>query len=109
MPVDRPDQGNRHVLKPSRPSTDRIAAPHVRIAVYVDERQDGWFQWVLIEQLASGSEWAALSSAEHWFKTYHQAMAAGLLELQGLVDDLDVGPRKAHEAKTSQSKADLPY
>lgn len=79
-----------------------------RIAVYVDEREDGWFQWVLIEQ-SPGSEWADLSSAEHWFKTYHQAMAAGLLALQEQVDDLDVGPRKADEAETSQSKADLPY
>jgi|EndMetStandDraft_7_1072992.scaffolds.fasta_scaffold19124_2 hypothetical protein len=36
-------------------------------------------------------------------------MAAGLFALQERVDDFDVGPRKADEAETSQSKADLPY
>ena len=57
-----------------------------RIEVHVEQGEDGWFRWVLIEQPAPGSEWADFSSAELRFKTCNQAMAAGLLVLQGLME-----------------------
>ena len=74
------------------------------IAVHVDQGEDGWFRWVLIEQSAPGSKWADLCSAELRFKTCSQAMAAGLLALQGLIEALDVEARKFDEAEKSRRK-----
>lgn len=68
-------------------------APLRRIAVYVEEPEPGWFAWALIE--ADGSlEWSQLEAAEQSLRSYKEAMAAGLMALQVLVGDLDVGPRE---------------
>lgn len=60
------------------------------IAVTVEEPEPGAFVWVLLEQ---ESEWAQLSQAEKARGSYAQAMADGLLALQDLIEDLEIGPR----------------
>jgi hypothetical protein len=48
---------------------------------------------VLIEQASLG-HWVEHQAAEEWVASYREAMAAGLLRLQLLVDDLERGPRE---------------
>ncbi|VTU36177.1 hypothetical protein [Variovorax sp. PBL-E5] len=64
-----------------------------RIAVYVDEPEKGWFAWVLIEQQEGFYEWTELDAADEWLGSYQEAMAAGLMALQALTEDLKIGPR----------------
>jgi hypothetical protein len=64
-----------------------------RIAVYVDEPKKGWFAWVLIEQATLG-HWLEFQAAEEWVASYREAMAAGLLKLQSLIEDFEAGPRE---------------
>lgn len=64
-----------------------------RISVYVEEPERGWFQWVLAEAAEGLSIWHDLKAAEEWEPTYKQALPEDLLALQGLIDDLDQGPR----------------
>jgi hypothetical protein len=61
------------------------------IAVHVEEPEPGAFAWVLTER--DGAEWAEVGRADATAGTYQQAMAGGLLALQSMVDDLDIGPR----------------
>ena len=63
-----------------------------RIAVTVIEEEEGAFRWRLIE--LAGESWYVLTQQSRSMKTYKAAMAAGLLELQKMIDDLDVGPRE---------------
>lgn len=63
-----------------------------RIAVYVDEPAAHDFRWVLMERGPKGA-WAEVNRAISSAATYHRAMADGLLALQGLVEDLEQGPR----------------
>lgn len=63
------------------------------IAVYVEEPEPGWFQWVLIEAASDLSTWSELKWAERWESSYKDAMTKGLLALQDLTADLDQGPR----------------
>ena len=70
------------------------------IAVTVEEPEAGEFEWVLLEQ---GVEWAPLKRAKRPTASYAKAMAAGLLALQEMVDDLDAGPRD-EEVEGQQSK-----
>lgn len=61
------------------------------IAVTVEEGAPGAFEWVLLER---DIEWAPLHRAKRPAASYAKAMAAGLLALQDLIDDLDAGPRE---------------
>ncbi len=61
------------------------------IAVTVEEPDAGEFEWVLLEQ---GVEWTAVKRAKRPTASYAKAMAAGLLALQEIVEDLDAGPRE---------------
>ena len=61
------------------------------IAVSVEEVGPGTFEWVLLEQ---GIEWSLLKRANRPTATYAKAMAAGLLALQGMIDDLEAWPRE---------------
>jgi hypothetical protein len=67
------------------------------ISVTVEEPAPGAFHWVLLESTDDAGVWTLLESSDRSFKKYRKAMAAGLLALQGLIDDLDVGPRQAGE------------
>lgn len=64
------------------------------IAVHVQEAAPSRFHWVLTER-GSGNGWAEIQRAPAPAATYRQAMADGLLALQALIDDLDIGPRSA--------------
>jgi hypothetical protein len=61
------------------------------IAVTVEEAEAGEFEWVLLEQ---GIDWAPLKRAKRPTGSYAKAMAAGLLALQDMIEDLGVGPRE---------------
>lgn len=71
-------------------STDRLRT----IALTVQETEPGAFGWLLLESNLQG-EWIELSAATSTGKTYAVAMAEGLLVLQGLAVNLDLGPRGA--------------
>lgn len=62
------------------------------IAVTVEEAAPGAFEWVLLER---DMDWAPLHRAKRPVASYAKAMAAGLMALQDMVDDLDAGPREA--------------
>jgi hypothetical protein len=76
-----------------------------RIAVTVVEEEEGAFRWRLIE--LDGDSWYVLSQQTRSMKTYKAAMAAGLLELQKMVDDFDLGPRD-EEPEPSKAKRSGP-
>ena len=62
------------------------------IAVHVEEPKTGVFAWVLTER--EGNAWSELDRSSAPTATYQEAMAGGLLALQGRIDNLKVGPRK---------------
>ena len=62
------------------------------IAVTVTEEEEGAYRWRLVE--LDEERWQVLSEQPRAAKTYKAAMAAGLLALQKMVEDLDVGPRE---------------
>ncbi|WP_431111957.1 hypothetical protein [Variovorax paradoxus] len=70
------------------------------IAVTVIEVEEGAYRWRLVElgDEEEGQGWSVLRQQPRSMKTYKAAMAAGLLELQKMIDDLDVGPRDNEEA-----------
>jgi hypothetical protein len=72
------------------------------LAVTVEEPRAGDFVWVLGER--AGESWQTLKRGRAPQATYREAMAAGLLVLQGMVDDLDIGPR----VETGQEDAAAP-
>lgn len=63
------------------------------IAVYVEEPKQGRFAWVLAE--LEGRSWRELDRSDSPVGSYKTAMAEGLLALQAMVQDLDIGPRAA--------------
>jgi hypothetical protein len=75
---------------------------HLRsIAVTVEEPTPGAFHWLLLERGDDAPAWKELTGSKKAFESYRAAMAAGLLELEGLSDDLDKGPRQAGEDEDS--------
>jgi hypothetical protein len=68
------------------------------IAITVVEDAQGAYRWRLIE--LDGDGWRVLREQSRSVRSYKTAMAAGLLQLQGMVDDLDAGPVE-EEAKTA--------
>lgn len=71
------------------------------IAVHVEEPEPGRFAWVLTER--HGPHWADVGHADATTDTYRQAMADGLLQLQSMVDDLNIGPRTQKAAAAPES------
>lgn len=76
-----------------------------RVAIYVEEPEPGWFAWTLAEADEGASNWAQIERAEEWVSSYKEAMAAGLLVLQQLIDDLDIGPRDEPPAIAKKPKS----
>ena len=68
--------------------------PLRNIAVYVEEPTPGRFAWVLTESVDDLSVWWELQVGKEWLSSYQHAMAEGLLALQRMIEDLDVGPRE---------------
>jgi hypothetical protein len=64
------------------------------ISLTVEEPEPGAFRWILLENNLQG-EWTELSAARTPSTTYAMAVSQGLLALQNLVVDLDIGPRAA--------------
>ena len=85
-----------------------MANPLRRIAVHVDEAAQGAYRWILIEQKTKSAKWAEIDAASEPIDTYKEAMAAGLIALEALIDDLDVGPRDAAPSRAAPSKAASP-
>lgn len=75
------------------------------IAIHVEEPEAGDFRWVLTER-ASGDTWEVRQKSDSAASTYQQAMADGLVALQLMVADLDVGPRRA--VKTASASKQRP-
>lgn len=64
-----------------------------KLAVTVSEDRSRAFRWEVVELLPDG-DWKVLAAAERPARSYHVAMADGLLALQRMVPDLDLGPRE---------------
>ncbi|WPB58318.1 hypothetical protein [Xylophilus sp. GOD-11R] len=64
----------------------------------MEESEDRHYHWVLSER-RHGEVWQELDRSSKSFATFHEAMAAGLVALEQLVDDLDLGPRSRPAAK----------
>jgi hypothetical protein len=73
------------------------------IAVYVEEPKAGRFAWVLAE--LKGRSWRELDRSDSPVGSYKTAMAEGLLALQAMVEDLDIGPREAADAPALEGDA----
>lgn len=72
------------------------------IAVSVEEVEPGAFEWVLFER---GIEWSLLKRANRPTASYAKAMAAGLLALQGMINDFDAGPREEEKEERAPKRA----
>ena len=75
------------------------------MAIHVEERRRGAFQWILSE-VDEADKLVEIERAKSPVKTYYQAVADGLLALQALVEDLDMGPR-SHEPSDPLSLSDV--
>ncbi|MGJ7506002.1 hypothetical protein [Variovorax sp. GT1P44] len=76
-----------------------------RIAIYVDATGEGAYRWVLIEHASKPSRWTEIKVSPKTQATYREAMADGLLALQGLVGDLDEGPREAADSERAPTRS----
>ena len=74
------------------------------IAVTVDETTPGAFVWRLLEHTAG--DWTPLDAAQGPSGSYSESMAAGLLALQALIDDLDAGPRDEGHTEAPPPRSD---
>ena len=84
---------------------DDAGMPPLRqLAVTVFQPADKTFRWRVVELTPDG-QWFTVDEQASPMKAYSAAMAAGLLHLQGLVDDLAVGPREEDpEAPAAKAK-----
>lgn len=62
------------------------------ISVSVEEPAAGQFRWLLCERGSEGA-WSQLRRAPQPVASYRQAMAEGLVALESMIDDLEIGPR----------------
>lgn len=51
------------------------------------------FEWVITERV-NEDQWKEIDRAKEGYKTYKTAMASGLMALEEMIADLDVGPRR---------------
>ena len=66
------------------------------LAVHVAEPDPGQFEWVITE-CVNEDQWKEIGRAKDGYKTYKAAMASGLVALEEMISDLDVGPRRDAE------------
>lgn len=89
-------------MNPSHPEP-HADTPLRRIAIHVEEVRAGRYRWVLSEVSdTADAPWTAIERASRATPTYREAMAQGLLQLQGMVDDLDAGPRRTLPSDDAQ-------
>jgi hypothetical protein len=88
----------------STKKTSTAAAPLRRIAVHVEEARPGRFAWVLSELSQEPDAFLTeIGRAARPVRSYQEAMAKGLWELQSMVDDLEMGPRESASGSASAS------
>lgn len=75
--------------------------------MHVEEPKPGAFTWVLSE-LDDVAGVLEIEMAERSRRSYRQAMAEGLIALQGGIRDLDVGPRVGDDDPVSPSRSSPP-
>ena len=75
------------------------------LAVHVEEPKPRSFEWVIMER-GSRDQWAELDRAAKGLSTYKGAMSSGLIALEKMIDDLNVGPRR--EAKLGSDPPQAP-
>ena len=74
------------------------------LAIHVAEPDPGAFEWVITERV--NDQWKEIDRAEDVFETYQTAMARGLVALEAMISNLDVGPRRDLEQNdTPQARA----
>jgi hypothetical protein len=73
-----------------------------KLAVTVSEEDSKSFSWEVVELLPDGA-WTVVESGRRRLRSYHQAMAEGLLALQNRVPDLDIGPREPIQASDDKA------
>lgn len=72
---------------------DRGRQPLRHLAVTVIQSANKAYRWRMAELTPDG-KWFAVDEQRDSEKTYGAAMAAGLVQLQGMIEDLAVGPRE---------------
>ena len=78
------------------------------LAVHVAEPDPGQFEWVITERV-NEDRWREIHRAEDGYKTYKSAMANGLVALEEMISDLDVGPREqSAQTDVRQSASKVP-
>ena len=81
-----------------------------QISVHIEEPKAGAFEWVLSEADAEDTgNWQPFQRSRRAASTYKAAMADGLVALESLIDDLDIGPRSStahdHEPAPERERA----
>ena len=77
------------------------------IAVSVEEPVAGQFRWLLSERGSEGV-WSQLRRAPQPVSSYRQAMAEGLMALEAMIDDLEIGPRSPAGPQPAPPRSDAP-
>src|SRR5260370_41379662 len=72
------------------------------LAVHVAEPDPGMFEWVITERV-NEDQWKEIDRAKEGYTTYKTAIASGLMALEEMIADLDVGPRR-DAAQTDRHK-----
>jgi len=75
-----------------------------KLAVTVGEKEPDAFRWEVVELLPDGT-WEVVEAGRQRLQSYHLAMAEGLLALQNLVPDLDLGPREPVQEAEGKARA----
>ena len=85
--------------------SDHRAMPSLRsIAVTVFEDKESAYRWRLVE--LEEESWRVLRQQPRAMKSYKAAMAAGLVELQQMIEDLDAGPREDEPERKPEPQAE---
>ena len=74
---------------------------YASLAVHVAEPDPGMFEWVITERV-NEDQWKESIAPRKDTKTYKTAMASGLMALEEMIADLDVGPRRDAEQTDRQ-------
>ncbi len=67
--------------------------PLRHLAVTVIQSANKAYRWRMVDLTPDG-KWTAVDEQQGAEKTYSAAMSAGLVQLQGMVEDLAAGPRE---------------
>jgi len=88
------EPARRSLTGPAAGSAERQNTQPLRhLAVTVIQSADKAYRWRVAELNPDG-RWFTVDEQQNSEKTYSAAMAAGLVQLQGLVEDLALGPRE---------------